>query len=65
MITAVRTGGTNEAGTWDFTGLSTDEKPTETFEGSKILNASTFFEMDTLKVSLYDESTDDWLSKGV
>ena len=65
MITAVRTGGTNEAGTWDFTGLSTDEKPTETFEECKILNASTFFEMDTKKVSFYDESTDDWLPKEV
>ena len=63
MITAVRTGGTNEAATWDFTGLSDDNRPKETFEGTKILNGSTFFEMDTLKVRFYDEATDDWLPK--
>lgn len=65
MITAVRTGGTLEAGTFDFTGKSTDDKPTESWEGTQILNTSTFFEMDTLKVKFYDQSTDDWLPKEV
>ena len=65
MITAVRTGGTNEAATWSFKGLSTDDKPTQTWEGTKILNSSSFFEMDTSKVSFYDEESDDWLPKEV
>ena len=65
MITAQRTGGTNEAATFKFLGLSTDTKPTEEYEGIKILNSSSFFEMDTQKVKFYDESTTDWVPKEV
>ncbi len=63
MITAERTGGTLEAGTWAFKGLSKDTKPTQEWEGCKILNSSSFFEMDTFKVNFYDESTDTWIEK--
>lgn len=63
MITAERTGGTLEAGTFAFKGLSTDDKPTEKWEDTKILNSSTFFEMDTLKVSFYDGESDEWIEK--
>lgn len=63
MITAERIGGTLEAGVWQFTGLHDDEKPTQEWEDSKILNGSNFFEMDTLSVSFYDGATDTWITK--
>lgn len=65
MITAERISGTLEAGQFKFTGLSGDTKPTEKWGDTKILNASTFFEMDTFKPFFYDEATDDWVTKEV
>lgn len=47
----------------DFDGLSTDEKPTQTFGSLKILNGSTFFAMDTQEVFFYDGETDSWLAQ--
>ena len=44
-----------------FYGLSTDEKPTETFNGLEIPNAAKFFEIDTKKVYFYDKDTDTWI----
>ena len=44
-----------------FVGLSTDTKPTETFERYAIANGSTFLEMDTPLTNYYDESTDSWV----
>ena len=38
-------------------GLSTDAKPSE------IYNASVFYEMDTGKIYLYDESSKKWLEQ--
>lgn len=49
--------------TFKFKGLSTDTKPTGSFEGKKIANASSFFEMDTQNVYFYDGATSDWLSQ--
>jgi hypothetical protein len=42
-------------------GLSTDTKPTGTYEGKKIANGSTFFEMDTQVVKFYDAENDTWV----
>ena len=42
-------------------GLSTDTKPTGTYEGKKIANGSTFFEMDTQDVKFYDAKNDSWV----
>ena len=61
MITAVRTGGTEERGVFEFTGLSSDTKPTGEWEGTEIDNSSSFFEMDTKTVSFYDGNTDTWV----
>ena len=44
-------------------GLSTDTKPTVTFEGMKIVNGSSFFEMDTQDVYFYDGAADEWLAQ--
>ncbi len=45
---------------YDFTGLSTDEKPTvEDFPDMR--NGSTFFEMNTKKVFFYDAENGQWV----
>lgn len=41
----------------DFIGLSTDEKPTN------VSNASTFYEMDTKKLFLFDAQNKVWLEQ--
>ena len=41
-------------------GLSTDTKPTETFQGLKIVNGSSFMEIDTQNVFFYDEENATW-----
>ena len=46
-----------------FKGLSTDTKPTVTFNSLPIFNGSTFFEMDTQEVYFYDGDADDWLTQ--
>lgn len=46
--------------TMELNGLSTDEKPTVTYKNTKIENGSTFIEMDTGKVYMYDEENATW-----
>ena len=41
-------------------GLSTDTKPTETFQGKKIVNGSSFLEIDTQNMFFYDEENKEW-----
>lgn len=41
----------------DFIGLSTDTKPTD------VNNASTFYEMDTKKLYLFDAQNQQWLEQ--
>ena len=43
-----------------FKGLSTDTKPTETYNGKEIKNGSSFFELDTFEVYMYDEENHEW-----
>lgn len=61
MITAFRTEGTEEKGKFEFMGLSTDTKPTGTYEDTELMNGSSFFEMDNQAVKFYDESTQTWI----
>lgn len=61
MITAEKSYGTNNTAAFAFMGLSTDNKPTETYQGVKIQNGSTFFEMNTQKLSFYDGDSDTWI----
>lgn len=60
MITLVKDDTTNEL---SFKGLSTDTKPSVKYDDLKIINGSTFFEMDTQQVFFYDGDTDDWLEQ--
>jgi hypothetical protein len=46
---------------FELRGLSTDEKPTETYGGANIANGSIFLEMDTQKIWFYDEATSAWV----
>ena len=48
---------------FSFKGLSTDSKPTKTYDGMAIGNGSTFFEMDNQTVYFYNGATDSWLSQ--
>lgn len=43
---------------YEFYGKSTDVKPTE-----KVLNGSTFYEMDTKTVYMFDEEDGVWLKQ--
>lgn len=49
-------------------GLSTDTKPTTSFEfGGAVIpikNGSTFYEMDTAGLYLFDEDNGEWIEQG-
>jgi len=60
MITLSKSDVTEEL---SFKGLSTDTKPTVKFNDLKIVNGSTFFEMDTQDVYFYDGGSDSWLAQ--
>lgn len=44
---------------FEFSGLSGDEKP-KAFAGAAVANGSTFLEMDTSSVYIYDEGNETW-----
>lgn len=43
----------------ELRGLSTDTKPT-TIDGKDIANGSVFIEIDTQKISFFDETSKEW-----
>ena len=45
----------------DYVGLSDDEKPSSV-NGGTIENGSSFIELDTQKLYLYDQEHDEWLT---
>ena len=47
--------------TYEFRGLSTDEKPTVTYGGANIANGSIFIEIDTEDILFYDEANSTWV----
>lgn len=63
MVTIDGTPRQKQGGTFefDFTGLSTDDKPVEAHENMPIANGSSFFEIDTKKIKFYDEGGKSWL----
>ena len=62
MITA-NTSYSSDRPVFDFMGKSTDTKPTVTYNGKTIENGSTFYEMNTGKVFMYDADADVWLEQ--
>ena len=49
---------------YSFTGLSTDTKPTQTYKNTQIQNGSSFVEMDTGTVFMYNEDGPAWIEFG-
>ncbi len=47
--------------TLSITGKSSDTKPTISYNGLTIKNGSTFYEMDTGNIYMYDEEAKTWL----
>ena len=45
----------------ELVGLSTDTKPLKKIDGVAITNGSTFMEMDTCNIFMYDEENHRWL----
>lgn len=56
-----------EDGTYNFGfgGLSTDTKPTKTWDDYVIANGSSFFEIDSLALSFYDKDTESWIKSKI
>ena len=61
MVTLVKRGETTVSPILELVGLSTDTKPTE-YNGDKVSNGSTYYEMDTKNVYIYDAENSVWLS---
>ena len=64
MVTMNKVGSQYSYNAMEIYGLSTDEKPIDTFKNRFIANGSVFVEMDTAKVYFYDEDTDQWIEAG-
>ncbi len=45
----------------EFYGLSTDTKPTDSFDGLPVTNGSAFVEVDTGNVYLFNEASGSWV----
>lgn len=56
MVSIVFMGNTVNQDVWDIRGLSTDTKPL-----GNVPNSSTFLEMDTKAVFIFDEENQRWL----
>lgn len=61
MVTYDGTPTTETERNFDFRGLSTDTKPTGTYNGLAIRNGSTFFEIDTQEIKFYDAENETWV----
>ncbi|MBR6102638.1 MAG: hypothetical protein IKP95_09430 [Ruminococcus sp.] len=64
MITLIETKNRDINGNavFELRGKSTDTKPTVSFGGSTIGNGSSFFEIDTFKLFMYDGETGTWMT---
>lgn len=61
MISIQKIGNVTNERIVELVGLSTDEKPIDVIDGVKIFNGSTFLEMDTSWVYIYDAENHRWL----
>lgn len=60
MITLNKYADTPNRAWLELYGLSTDIKPIEKFGSTYIGNASTYYEMDSKKLFIYDEENHQW-----
>ena len=61
MITVTSPQTTNQE--LGFKGKSTDTKPVDTYNGQSIPNGSTFYEIDTGNIYMYDAETNTWIAQ--
>lgn len=61
MVTGFRTEGTEEKGKWELQGNATDSAPNGTFEGSELMNGSSYFNMGDQTVKFWDEENKAWV----
>lgn len=61
MLSIEKIGGVMNERILELVGLSTDTKPLKKIDGVEITNGSTFMEMDTCSVFMYDEENHRWL----
>ena len=59
-LTAENTKERLNAISFEFRGLSTDTKPVDNYNGTKIANGSVFIEIDTENIYFYDEENSEW-----
>lgn len=60
MVTRNKFGANVQVPTSELVGLSTDEKPIGNYNGSALANGSTFVEIDTLDIYVYDAENKVW-----
>lgn len=58
MVTLDKVGGQFTTNCAEFKGLSTDTKPTD-----NVPNGSTFYEMNTGKIFMFDEENETWIEQ--
>lgn len=63
MVTLVRMGGSQVAKNAEFYGKSGDVKPVNSGGIVSVPNASTFYEMNTGKIFLFDEDENTWIDQ--
>lgn len=61
MVSISKVGDKSNDRVLELSGLSTDVKPIGEVDGVKLVNGSTFFEMDTCNVFMYDAENQRWL----
>lgn len=60
MVSLTKYGDNSTSAVCEITGLSTDTKPIDKIDGVCIGNGSTFIEMDTQKVFIFDKQNLKW-----
>lgn len=63
MVTITDIKGSTQSGkyiVYEISGLSTDDKPTVSFNGAEIVNGCKYIEINTGKVYLYDAENEQW-----
>lgn len=60
VVTLNSYNGKSNANLCELVGKSTDSKPIGTIDGIKLVNGSTFLEMDTGNVFMYSEDDSTW-----
>ena len=61
MLTVSKIEGHYNSQILEFSGLSTDEKPTEYFDSLPIINGSEFFEIDTGNFFKFNGENHEWV----